>query len=48
MDYRNLGETVHVIADRAKVTLSLDASGPGGGPLVLESERLGLEGRVVA
>ncbi|KAK0648922.1 trafficking protein particle complex subunit 10 [Cercophora newfieldiana] len=48
MDYRNLGETVHVIADRAKVTLSLDASGPGGGPLVLESERLVMEGRVVA
>ncbi|KAK0610992.1 trafficking protein particle complex subunit 10 [Immersiella caudata] len=49
MDYRNLGETVHVIADRGEVTLSLDASGPGGGPLVLESERrLGLDGRVVA
>jgi hypothetical protein len=47
-DYRNLGETVQVIADRAKVTLSLDASGPGGGPLVLESERLGIGGRVVA
>ncbi|KAK3321948.1 trafficking protein particle complex subunit 10 [Apodospora peruviana] len=47
-DCRNLGETVHVIADRAKVTLSLDASGPGGGPLVLESERSGLSGgRVV-
>lgn len=38
-DYRNLGEAVHVVPDRAKVTLSLDASGPGGGPLVLESER---------
>ncbi|KAK5659253.1 hypothetical protein OQA88_1345 [Cercophora sp. LCS_1] len=48
-DYRNLGETVHVIADRGKVTLSLDASGPGGGPLVLECEREGLvAGRVVA
>lgn len=47
-DYRNLGETVRVIADRAKVTLSLDASGPGGGPLVLESQLLGLSGRVVA
>lgn len=47
-DYRNLGETVHVVADRGKVTLSLDASGPGGGPLVLECERAGLvEGRVV-
>ncbi|OIW22617.1 hypothetical protein CONLIGDRAFT_217281 [Coniochaeta ligniaria NRRL 30616] len=47
-DYRNLGDTVRVIADRAKVTLSLDASGPGGGPLVLESESLRLGGRVVA
>jgi hypothetical protein len=47
-DYRNLGETVRVIADRAKVTLSLDASGPGGGPLILESQLLGLGGRVVA
>lgn len=47
-DYRNLGETVRVISDRAKVTLSLDASGPGGGPLVLESESLGLGGKVVA
>jgi hypothetical protein len=46
-DYRNLGETVRVITDRAKVTLSLDASGPGGGPLVLESESLRLGGRVV-
>ncbi|KAK1830401.1 trafficking protein particle complex subunit 10 [Podospora conica] len=42
-DYRNLGEAVHVVPDRAKVTLSLDASGPGGGPLVLESER-GVDG----
>jgi hypothetical protein len=47
-DYRNLGETVRVIADRGRVTLSLDASGPGGGPLVLESERLGLSGTGVA
>lgn len=44
-DYRNLGETVRVIADRRRVTLSLDASGPGGGPLVLESESLRLGGR---
>lgn len=48
MDHRNLGETVHVITDRAKVTLSLDASGPAGGPLILESDRLTLAGRVVA
>jgi trafficking protein particle complex subunit 10 len=49
VDYRNIGETVRVVADREKVTLSLDASGPGGGPLVLESERSGHDlGRVVA
>ncbi|KAH6675265.1 hypothetical protein F5X68DRAFT_235421 [Plectosphaerella plurivora] len=46
-DHRNLGETVHVVADHTQVTLSLDASGPGGGPLVLESERIALEGRVI-
>lgn len=47
-DYRNLGETVRVVADRGRVTVSLDASGPGGGPLVLESERvLVSEDRVV-
>jgi hypothetical protein len=37
-DFRNLGETVCVVADRGKVTVSLDASGVSGGPLVLESE----------
>lgn len=57
-DYRNLGETVRVVADRGRVTVSLDASGLGGGPLVLESERVllaggggqgvGVVGRVVA
>lgn len=49
-DYRNLGETVRVVADRRRVTVSLDASGAGGGPLVLDSERVaGKEiGRVVA
>lgn len=50
-DARNLGETICVVGDRGEVTLSLDASGPGGGPLVLECERVvgGLEGgRVVA
>ncbi|EFW99686.1 tmem1 family [Grosmannia clavigera kw1407] len=45
-DYRNLGETVHIVADRKRVTLSLDASGPGGGPLVLESERPGIVSRL--
>ncbi|KAI1370931.1 trafficking protein particle complex subunit 10 [Hypoxylon crocopeplum] len=50
-DFRNLGETVRVVADRARVTLSLDASGPGGGPLVLDVERraeVAVGGRVVA
>ncbi|KAK8113765.1 tmem1 family protein [Apiospora kogelbergensis] len=48
IDLRNLGETVRVIADRERITLSLDASGPGGGPLVLETVRSGLAERVVA
>jgi trafficking protein particle complex subunit 10 len=39
-DWKNLGETVRVVADRGRVTVSLDASGSGGGPLVLESESL--------
>ncbi|KAI0842753.1 trafficking protein particle complex subunit 10 [Hypoxylon sp. FL0890] len=51
-DFRNLGETVRVIADRGRVTLSLDTSGPGGGPLVLDMERSrevdGGEGRIIA
>ncbi|POS70879.1 hypothetical protein DHEL01_v210730 [Diaporthe helianthi] len=49
-DYRNLGETVRVVADRRRITVSLDASGAGGGPLVLDSERVtGRDiGRVVA
>ncbi|KAL2257614.1 hypothetical protein VTK26DRAFT_9406 [Humicola hyalothermophila] len=38
-DYRNLGESVFVVADRRRVTLSLDASGASGGPLVLECEK---------
>lgn len=46
-DLRNLGETVRVIADRSRVTLSLDASGPGGGPLVLGVEKGDLEGRIL-
>ncbi|KAI5927491.1 trafficking protein particle complex subunit 10 [Camillea tinctor] len=50
-DLRNMGETVRVVADQTRVTLSLDASGPGGGPLVLDVERRGhsgVEGRIVA
>jgi trafficking protein particle complex subunit 10 len=48
VDHRNLGETVRVVADRERVTLSLDASGPGGGPLVLESEQRWHGARIVA
>ncbi|PFH59858.1 hypothetical protein XA68_11778 [Ophiocordyceps unilateralis] len=36
VDWRNLGETVCVGARRRLVSVSLDASGPGGGPLVLD------------
>lgn len=46
-DLRNLGEMVHVVEDRSRVTLSLDASGPGGSPLVLDVERRECEGRVL-
>lgn len=38
VDWRNLGETVRVVSDKQAITVSLDASGPAGGPLVLESE----------
>ncbi|CAM1511978.1 Fc.00g094910.m01.CDS01 [Cosmosporella sp. VM-42] len=49
VDWRNLGETIRVVGERKTVTVSLDASGPGGGPLVLESEGLGIEkGRIIA
>ncbi|KND89991.1 Trafficking protein particle complex subunit 10, partial [Tolypocladium ophioglossoides CBS 100239] len=49
VDWRNLGETVRVVSERKGVTVSLDASGPGGGPLVFESEGVGRrEGRIVA
>ncbi|KAJ2896636.1 hypothetical protein MKZ38_005394 [Zalerion maritima] len=46
-DFRNLGETVRVVQDRERVTLSLDSSGPGGGPLILDSETRESEGRVL-
>lgn len=39
LDARNLGETVHVVGGRRHVTVSLDASGPGGAPLVLSAGR---------
>lgn len=47
-DLKNLGETVRVIADRERVTVSLDSSGPSGGPLVLEAMKRGTMERVVA
>ncbi|ODA77756.1 hypothetical protein RJ55_06358 [Drechmeria coniospora] len=40
VDWRNLGETVRVVGDRKSTTVSLDASGPGGGPLVVESSAM--------
>ncbi|KAG6209553.1 hypothetical protein E4U50_002916 [Claviceps purpurea] len=46
VDWKNVGETVRVVSEKRSVTVSLDASGPGGGPLVLESEGRG-RGRVV-
>jgi hypothetical protein len=49
VDWRNLGETVRVVSERRSVTVSLDASGPGGGPLVFESEGMNRQkGRIVA
>ncbi|KAH7312636.1 trafficking protein particle complex subunit 10 [Stachybotrys elegans] len=50
VDWRNLGESVRVLGGKKSVTVSLDASGPGGGPLVLESEALPThsETRIVA
>jgi hypothetical protein len=38
VDFKNIGETVRVSDHRASVTVSLDASGPAGGPLVLETK----------
>lgn len=37
-DYKNAGETIRVISDARKTTVSLDASGPQGGAMLLESE----------
>ncbi|KAH6608523.1 cis-golgi transport particle complex subunit [Trichoderma cornu-damae] len=48
VDLRNLGETVRVVGDRSGMTVSLDASGPGGGPLVFENERLArFKGKII-
>lgn len=49
VDTKNIGETIRVVGGRRGVTVSLDASGPGGGPLVIEGSRMVAEGgRVVA
>lgn len=47
-DFKNSGETIRVISDARKTTVSLDASGPQGGAWLLETERrLGESGEVV-
>ena len=38
-DYKTSGETIRVISDARKTTVSLDASGPQGGAWLLETER---------
>ncbi|KAK0391560.1 hypothetical protein NLU13_1060 [Sarocladium strictum] len=38
VDFKNIGETIRVTDQRDSVTVSLDASGPAGGPLVLETK----------
>jgi len=47
-DYKNAGETIRVISDARRTTVSLDASGPQGGAMLLESEpRTGGNGELV-
>jgi hypothetical protein len=47
-DYKNSAETIRVISDAWKTTVSLDASGPQGGAMLLESEKRGtLGGEVI-
>lgn len=38
-DYKNMGETIRVISNARKTTVSLDASGPQGGAWLLETEK---------
>ena len=38
-DYKNAGESIRVISDARRTTVSLDASGPQGGAWLLETER---------
>jgi len=40
-DYKNIAETIRVVADVRSTTVSLDASGPSGGAWLIESERRG-------
>jgi hypothetical protein len=40
-DFKNSGETIQVISDARRTTVSLDASGPQGGAWLLESEKRG-------
>ena len=44
VDWRNVGEVIRVLAGKSAVTLSLDATGPGGGPLVLDAQMSQLGG----
>ncbi|TVY40984.1 Trafficking protein particle complex subunit, partial [Lachnellula occidentalis] len=44
-DHKNAGETIRVISDAQKTTVSLDASGPQGGAMLLESEGRGTNNR---
>lgn len=37
-DFKNVGETIRVISGARKTTVSLDASGPQGGAMLLDSE----------
>ncbi|KAF4635186.1 hypothetical protein G7Y89_g2916 [Cudoniella acicularis] len=37
-DYKNIGESIRVISDAWKTTVSLDSSGPQGGAMLLENE----------
>ena len=46
-DFKNAGETIRVISNSFKTTVSLDASGPQGGAWLLESERREGESRGV-
>lgn len=42
-DYKNMGETIRVISNSRKTTVSLDASGPQGGAWLLDCESSGNE-----